>query len=91
MKALVFHRPKKVSFDTVADPQIEIKNNTFLKVTSTAICGSDLHLYNGLLPQIRPTVLGHELMGVVDETGANIKHLKRGDRVVVPFPILRPH
>lgn len=87
MKALVFHRPKKVTLDTVPDPVIEKKNDIILKVTSTAICGSDLHIYNGLIPQVRPMVMGHEFMGVVEETGSDIRHLKRGDRVVVPFPI----
>jgi alcohol dehydrogenase len=87
MKALVFHRPKKVTLDTVPDPKIEKNNDIILKVTSTAICGSDLHIYNGLVPQVRPMVLGHEFMGVVEEVGRDIKHLKRGDRVVIPFPI----
>jgi S-(hydroxymethyl)glutathione dehydrogenase / alcohol dehydrogenase len=87
MKALVFHRPKKVTLDTVPDPKIEKPNDILLKVTSTAICGSDLHIYNGLVPQVRPMVLGHEFMGVVEEVGSDIRHLKAGDRVVVPFPI----
>jgi S-(hydroxymethyl)glutathione dehydrogenase/alcohol dehydrogenase len=87
MKAMVFHRPKKVSLDTVPDPRIEKNNDVILKVTSTAICGSDLHIYNGLIPQVRPMILGHEFMGVIEETGSEIRHLKRGDRVVVPFPI----
>ena len=87
MKALVFHRPKKVTLDTVPDPRIEKNNDVILKVTSTAICGSDLHIYNGLIPQVRPMVLGHEFMGVVEDVGSEIRHLKRGDRVVVPFPI----
>lgn len=87
MKALVYHRPKKVTLDTVPDPVIEKNTDIILKVTSTAICGSDLHIYNGLIPQVRPMVLGHEFMGIVEEIGPEIKHLKRGDRVVVPFPI----
>lgn len=87
MKALVFHRPKKVTLDTVPDPRIEKNNDVILKVTSTAICGSDLHIYNGLIPQVRPMVMGHEFMGEVEEVGSGIRHLKRGDRVVVPFPI----
>ncbi len=87
MKALVFHRPKKVSVDNVPDPKIQDPNDIILKITSTAICGSDLHIYNGLLPQLRNQVLGHEMMGVVEETGSNITNLKKGDRVVVPFPI----
>ncbi|UUF13036.1 alcohol dehydrogenase catalytic domain-containing protein [Flavobacterium panici] len=57
-----------------------------MKVTSTAICGSDLHIYSGAMPT-SPMVLGHEFMGIVEETGAAVTHLKRGDRVVVPFPI----
>lgn len=87
MKALVFHRPKKVTLDQVPDPKIEKNNDVILKVTSTAICGSDLHIYNGLIPQVRPMVMGHEFMGVIEEVGPDIRHLKRGDRVVVPFPI----
>lgn len=91
MKAVVFHRPKKITVDNVPDPKIEDDNDIILKVTSTAICGSDLHLYNGLIPQVRPMVLGHEFMGTVEEIGPNIKHLRIGDRVVVPFPIACGH
>lgn len=91
MKAAVFHRPKKISIDHVPDPKIEAPQDIILKVTSTAICGSDLHIYNGLIPQVRPMVMGHEFMGEVVETGKDIKHLKKGDRVVVPFPIACGH
>jgi S-(hydroxymethyl)glutathione dehydrogenase / alcohol dehydrogenase len=91
MKAVTFHRAKKVSVDQVPDPKIEDQNDIILKVTSTAICGSDLHIYNGFVPQLRPMVLGHEFMGIVEEVGSNIKHLRRGDRVVVPFPIACGH
>ncbi|EYF06374.1 zinc-dependent alcohol dehydrogenase [Chondromyces apiculatus] len=87
MKALVFHRPKHVSVDNVDDPRIEHPRDVILKVTATAICGSDLHIYNGLFPQPRSMTLGHEFMGIVEEVGADITTLKRGDRVVVPFPI----
>lgn len=87
MKALVFHKPKNVSVDTVADPIIEEGRDVILKVTSTAICGSDLHIYNGVFPQPRDLVLGHEFMGIVEEVGTNVRNLKKGDRVVVPFPI----
>jgi len=87
MKALVFHKPKDVRFETVPDPRIEHARDIILRVTSTAICGSDLHIYNGLLPQLRHLVLGHEFMGVVEEVGHDITTLKRGDRVVVPFSI----
>ena len=87
MKALVFHRPKKVSVDTVPDPKIQADSDVIIKITSTAICGSDLHIYNGLFPQLRNMVLGHEMMGIVEEVGSKVKNLKNGDRVVVPFPI----
>lgn len=87
MKALVFHHPGKVSVDTVPDPTLEEADDVIVKVTSTAICGSDLHIYNGFLPQVKPIILGHEFMGVVEEVGSGVTKLQRGDRVVVPFPI----
>jgi len=87
MKAAVFHRPGKITCDTVDDPTIQDPNDIILKVTSTAICGSDLHMYSGGIPQARPMVMGHEFMGIIEEVGSNISHLQRGDRVVVPFPI----
>lgn len=87
MKAVVFHSPGKVQVDEVPDPKIEHPQDVILRVTSTAICGSDLHIYNGFLPQPRPMTLGHEFMGIVEEVGSEITHLQRGDRVVVPFPI----
>ncbi len=87
MKALVFHHPGKVSVDNVPDPTIEDPRDVILKVTSTAICGSDLHIYNGFLPQKEDMIIGHEFMGIVEETGSAVTGLQRGDRVVVPFPI----
>lgn len=87
MKAAVFHSPGKITCDTVDDPIIQDENDIILKVTSTAICGSDLHMYSGGIPQPRPMVMGHEFMGEVVEKGRNITHLHQGDRVVVPFPI----
>lgn len=87
MKAAVFHGPKTITYDNVDDPKIEDSRDIILKVTATAICGSDLHMYNGGLPQTRPMVMGHEFMGIVEEVGSNVNNLKRGDRVVVPFPI----
>ena len=91
MKAAVIHGPGKVTCDTVADPIIQQDRDIILKVTATAICGSDLHIYSGGIPQPRPMVLGHEFMGIVEETGKAITSLKRGDRVVVPFPISCGH
>ncbi len=87
MRALVFHSPKHVSVDQVDDPKLEDARDAILRVTATAICGSDLHIYNGLFPQPKPLTLGHEFMGVVEEVGRGVTHLKPGDRVVVPFPI----
>lgn len=87
MKAAVFHRPGSVTCDETEDPKIQSPEDVILKVTATAICGSDLHLYSGGVPQARPMVLGHEFMGIVEETGPDVHHLKRGDRVVVPFPV----
>src|SRR5437016_6804142 len=87
MKALRIHKPKDLRIDDVPDPKIEDPRDAIVRVTSTAICGSDLHIYNGLVPQPRPLVLGHEFMGIVEEVGAEVSNLKKGDRVVVPFPI----
>jgi len=87
MKALVFHKPKDVRVDTIEDPTIQHHEDVILKVTSTAICGSDLHIYNGMFPQPRNMVLGHEFMGIVEEVGKGVTRVKKGDRVVVPFPI----
>ncbi len=85
MKAAVIHAPKVISYDTVPDPIIKTDRDIILKVTATAICGSDLHIYSGGIPQPRPMVLGHEFMGIVEETGSAITSLQRGDRVVVHF------
>lgn len=87
MKALVFHKPTDVRVENVPDPRIEAPRDAIVRITSTAICGSDLHIYNGLFPQPKPMVLGHEFMGIVEEVGSGVGNLKKGDRVVVPFPI----
>jgi S-(hydroxymethyl)glutathione dehydrogenase / alcohol dehydrogenase len=87
MKAVVFHKPGDMRVDKVADPELEKPDDLLLRVTSMAICGSDLHILNGLIPQARPLVMGHEFMGIVEETGAEVTAVSKGDRVVVPFPI----
>lgn len=87
MKAARIHGLKSVSYDTVDDPIIEQNTYVILKVTPTAICGSDLHIYSQGLPQPRPMVLGHQFMSIVEEVDAAISNLKRGDRVVAPYPI----
>jgi threonine dehydrogenase-like Zn-dependent dehydrogenase len=88
MKANCWMGKQKVSVEDVPDPQILNARDAIVKVTSTAICGSDLHLYNGLIPTMeRGDIVGHEFMGEVVELGAAVKNLSVGDRVVVPFPI----
>ncbi|MBD2770120.1 glutathione-dependent formaldehyde dehydrogenase [Hymenobacter sp. BT664] len=91
MKALRIHGMKDVRVDNVDDPEIQDSRDAIIRVTSTAICGSDLHIYNGSIPQPRPMTLGHEFMGIVEEVGKGVSNLKRGDRVVVPFPIACGH
>jgi S-(hydroxymethyl)glutathione dehydrogenase/alcohol dehydrogenase len=87
MKAVRFHMPKVIKVDNVPDPTIQHERDAIIKVTSTAICGSDLHIYNGKIPQTENMTIGHEFMGEVVETGKAITNLEKGDRVVVPFPI----
>jgi alcohol dehydrogenase len=87
MKAVVFHRPKDVRIERVDDPRIEDARDVILRVTSTSICGSDLHIYNGLFPQLRRMVPGHEFMGIVEDVGAGVQKLKRNDRVVIPCAV----
>jgi len=89
MKALVWHGKHDVRAETVPDPVIEDPRDAIVKVTTAAICGSDLHLYDGfVLGMESGDILGHEFMGEVVETGAAVKKLKKGDRVVVPFTIV---
>ncbi|HTL09015.1 MAG TPA: alcohol dehydrogenase catalytic domain-containing protein, partial [Chitinophagaceae bacterium] len=78
MKAAVIHGPGTVTCDTIPDPIIKDSRDIILKVTATAICGSDLHIYSGGIPQPRPMVLGHEFMGIVEETGSAVTNLQRG-------------
>jgi threonine dehydrogenase-like Zn-dependent dehydrogenase len=90
MKALVWHGKEDVRYDTVSDPEIEQPRDAIIKVTSCAICGSDLHLFHNLIPAMLPgDILGHETMGEVVEVGPAAKRaLKVGDRVVIPFTII---
>ncbi len=88
MKALVWHGIKNVRVESVPDPEILAPTDVILEITCTAICGSDLHLYDGYAPMMKSgDILGHEFAGVVVETGKDIKRLKKGNRVVVPFVI----
>ncbi|KRE21695.1 alcohol dehydrogenase [Bosea sp. Root483D1] len=88
MKALCWHGKSDIRCDTVDDPRIEADGDVIIKVTACAICGSDLHLYDGYMPTMESgDILGHETMGEVVEVGSGVAKLKVGDRVVVPFNI----
>ncbi|WP_280152596.1 zinc-dependent alcohol dehydrogenase [Piscinibacter sp. XHJ-5] len=88
MKALCWHGKKDIRYDTVPDPKIEDPRDAVIRVTSCAICGSDLHLFDGAMPGMKSgDIVGHEFMGEVMEVGAGNKKLRVGDRVVVPFTI----
>ncbi|GLZ58707.1 MULTISPECIES: zinc-dependent alcohol dehydrogenase [Micromonospora] len=88
MKALTWQGKRDVRVEEVPDPRIEEPTDAIVKITSTAICGSDLHLYEVLGPYLKPgDILGHEPMGIVEEVGPEVTGLKPGDRVVVPFNI----
>jgi threonine dehydrogenase-like Zn-dependent dehydrogenase len=89
MKALCWHGKKDVRYETVPDPKIEESRDAIIKMTSCAICGSDLHLFDGFMPGMKAgDILGHEFMGEVMEVGPGNTKLKVGDRVVVPFTIV---
>ncbi|MBO1074149.1 zinc-dependent alcohol dehydrogenase [Roseomonas marmotae] len=90
MKALVWHGKQDIRCDNVTDPEIEDSRDAIIKVTSCAICGSDLHLFHNFIPAMMPgDIMGHEMMGEVVEVGADARHkLKKGDRIVVPFTII---
>jgi threonine dehydrogenase-like Zn-dependent dehydrogenase len=92
MKALTWHGRRDVRVETVPDPKIERPTDAVIRVTTTAICGSDLHLYEVLGPFLgQGDVLGHEPMGIVEEVGSQVTHIKAGDRVVIPFNISCGH
>jgi threonine dehydrogenase-like Zn-dependent dehydrogenase len=92
MKANCWYGRNNVQVEDVPDPKILTPRDAIVRVTSSAICGSDLHLYNGFIPTMKKgDVLGHEFMGEVVELGAEVKNLTLGDRVVVPFPIACGH
>lgn len=88
MRALTYHGAHDVRVDTVIDPILEEPDDLILRVTATAICGSDLHLYRGKIPAVEDgDVFGHEFMGVVEEVGTGVTAVQPGDRVVIPFVI----
>lgn len=92
MKAVTFQGFKNVKVKEVPDPKIVKDDDLILKVTSTAICGSDLHLVHGTIPKMpKDFIIGHEAMGIVEEVGKDVVNVKKGDRIIVPFPISCGH
>jgi threonine dehydrogenase-like Zn-dependent dehydrogenase len=92
MRAVTFHGKRDLRVDTVPDPVIEAPTDAIVRITSTGVCGSDLHLYEVMGPFIEEgDILGHEPMGVVEEVGSEVEHIAPGDRVVIPFNIACGH
>jgi threonine dehydrogenase-like Zn-dependent dehydrogenase len=93
LKAIAYHGPRMMRVDNVPDPRIEAPTDAILRITATAICGSDLHMYNGFMaPFMKPgDIMGHEFMGIVEEVGPEVKRVKPGDRVIIPFVIACGH
>jgi threonine dehydrogenase-like Zn-dependent dehydrogenase len=88
MRAVTFQGTGKMQVDSVPDPKIINPRDSIVQITSTCICGSDLHLYDGYIPTVEHgDIMGHEFMGIIVETGSAVKNLKKGDRVIVPFTI----
>lgn len=88
MRALTYQGAKDVRVETVPDPVLVASDDILLRVTATAICGSDLHIYRGKIPGMKDgDILGHEFMGIVEDVGTGVTELRRGDRVVIPFVI----
>lgn len=91
MKAVTFQGPQHVKVSQVEDAKIERSDDIVVRITSTAICGSDLHLYQGNFPLPKGFQLGHEPMGIVEEAGPDVTKVKKGDRVVIPFTVACGH
>ncbi|MDQ6885042.1 MAG: glutathione-dependent formaldehyde dehydrogenase [Candidatus Dormibacteraeota bacterium] len=92
MKAVVFKSRNKIKVENVPDPTIQEPTDAIVRITATAICGSDLHLYDKIVPGMkRGDILGHEPLGIVEEVGAAVRHISPGDRVVIPFNISCGH
>lgn len=88
MKAVVFHAVGDIRLDDVPDPKIQDPFDAVVRLTATAICGTDLHMIRGTFLGMRPgTILGHEGVGVIEEVGPNVRNLNKGDRVVIPSTI----
>src|SRR3954463_5735307 len=88
MKAVVFHGIGDIRLDNVAEPKIQKPNDAIVRLTASAICGTDLHMIRGTMPGMKPgTILGHEAVGIVEEVGEAVRNIKTGDRVVIPSTI----
>lgn len=92
MKAILYEGVKSVKVRNVGDPEIKNDDDIIVKVTSTAICGSDLHLIHGMVPNMPVGyILGHETMGIVEDAGKGVQKVKKGDRIIIPFPVACGH
>ena len=87
MKAVVYKEPFKVSVEEVSRPTVQHVNDAIVRISTTAICGSDLHMYEGRTSAKPGIVFGHENLGIIEEVGSGVTDLKIGDRVVMPFNI----
>jgi len=88
MKAVVFHDVGDIRLETVQDPKIQDSNDAIVRITSSAICGTDLHFIRGSVSGMKPgRIIGHEAVGVVEETGAEVRNFRRGDRVIIPSTV----
>ena len=88
MKAVVFHGIGDIRLDTVPEPKLKERTDAIVRLTASAICGTDLHFVRGTLPGVKEgTILGHEGVGIVKEVGRGVRNLKRGDRVVIPSTV----
>jgi threonine dehydrogenase-like Zn-dependent dehydrogenase len=88
MKAVVFHGVGDIRLDDVPEPKLEHSTDAIVRLTASAICGTDLHMVRGTMPGMKPgTILGHEGVGLVEEVGPDVRNLRPGDRVVIPSTI----
>src|SRR4051794_19900828 len=88
MKAVVFHGVGDIRLDSVKDPKLQEPTDAIVRLTASAICGTDLHMVRGTMPGMKPgTILGHEGVGVVEEIGKGVRNIQVGDRVVIPSTI----
>jgi glutathione-independent formaldehyde dehydrogenase len=87
MKAVTYEGVHKMLVSNEPKPKIDLPTDAILRVTTTGICGSDLHMYDGRTPLEKGTVVGHEIMGVIEEVGEAVESIKKGDRVVLPFNV----